>query len=223
MLLFNAVTRIADHVSVQRETVAAVRSIFPQPVPYIEGFGVLADYPRVGFFMSSWGVENYRRAGQPVLSTLVARHQPVFVLADSPSLYAALAPGVEVDPDRAFLPEDTRFLRANYIHHWGMVFVAGKHLRSAEAAAGFDVAIAGAYRLEADAPILIDGNSVAPGDSIALSAGAHRVGFGGSAEATLRWAQASTVPALPPTDPLTFFQRNSWAGMTPAMMRADAR
>jgi hypothetical protein len=34
--------------------------------------------------------------------------------------------------------------------------------------------------------------------------------------------QASSVPALPATDPLAFFNRKTWAGMTPSMMTPDA-
>jgi hypothetical protein len=222
ILLFGSVAKLGDGMSMQRETIAAVRSIFPKPVSYIDGFGVLADYPRSGFFMSGWGVENYRRAEQPVFAALVARDQPPFVLADSPSLYSALVPGVELDLDRTFLPEDARFLKENYIHHWGMLFVAGKQLRPAEGA-GFGIAVAGEYRLEAAAPLVIDSHRLAPGDTIVLSAGAHNVDFGGAAgDAALRWAQASSVPTLPQTDPLAFFNRKSWAGMTPFMMRSDA-
>lgn len=222
ILAFGIVSKLGDGMRVQRETIAVARSIFPQPVPYIEGFGVLAGYPRTGFFMSSWGVENYRRAGQPVFADLIARHQPPLLLADSPSLFAALVPGVKVDRGRALLPEDARVLQENYIRHWGMLFVAGKQLRPAEGAA-FGIAVAGEYRLEAAAPLVIDGNRLAPGATIALSAGAHSVDFGGAAgEATLRWAQASLVRTPPPTDPLAFFNRKSWAGMTPFMMRSDA-
>jgi hypothetical protein len=222
ILLFGSVAKLGDGMRMQRETIAAVQSIFPKPVHYIDGFGVLADYPRTGFFMSGWGVENYRRAGQPVFAELVARDQPPFVLADSPSLYAALVPGVELDRDRTFLPEDMRFLKENYIPHWGMLFVAGKHLAGA-GAVDFDIAVAGEYRLEAATPLVIDGDRLAPGSTVTLAAGAHAADFGAVAgEATLRWAQASSVPALPLADPLAFFHRKGWAGMTPSMMRSDA-
>jgi hypothetical protein len=222
MLLVCIAAKLPDDMRIQRETIAAVRSVFPRPGPYVDGFGVLADHPRVGFFMSSWGVANYRRAGQPVFAALVAQHQPPFVLADSPSLYAALVPGVLVNRARALLPDDARFLQDSYIRHWGMLFVAGKHLRPA-AGDSFDIAVAGAYRLEAAAPLVIDGNRLAPGDTVTLAAGAHSVDFGGNAaEATLRWAEASAMPALAPTHPLAFFDRKTWAGMTPAMMRPDA-
>ena len=220
ILAFGIVSKIGDNARVQRETIAAVRAVFPQPVPHIEGFGVLADYPRAGFFMSSWGVENYRRTGQPVFADLIARLQPPFVLADSPSLFAALVPGVKVDPTRALLAEDAQALQDNYIRHWGMLFVAGKQLRPVDGAS-FDIAIAGAYRLEAAASLIIDGNRISPGGTVTLAAGAHSMDFSGApGEAALRWAQASAVPALPPTDPLAFFNRKSWAGMTPFMVRS---
>jgi len=224
ILLLDGMAKLADDVLAQRQTVAEVRAIFPDPVPHIEGFGVLADYPRIGFFMSSWGVETYRRAGKPIFAELVAKDQPPFVLADSPSLCGALVPGVKVGEVRTLLPEDIRFLQENYVRHWGMLFVAGKHLRSADGGSlAFSVAVAGEYRLEAAAPAIIDGNRVEPGVVVALAAGDHTIGFGGAAgDATLRWAKASHVPALATTDPLMFFNRKSWAGMTREMMRPDA-
>jgi hypothetical protein len=99
---------------------------------------------------------------------------------------------------------------------------AGRHLQSTDGATvSLDIAVAGAYRLEAATPLAIDGRA-APGDIVALSAGAHTLDFGGRGEATLRGAQASSVPALPATDPLAFFNRKTWAGMTPSMMTPDA-
>jgi hypothetical protein len=225
ILVLGNISKLPDDMRVQRQTIAAVRAIFPEPVPYIDGFGVLAGYPRGAFFMSSWGVENYRRAGEPVFAGLVARDQPPFVLADAPSLYGALVPGVTVNGDRAFLPEDVRFLQENYIRHWGMLFVAGKHLRSAdgENVVAFDMAVGGEYRFDSAAPAVIDGSSVQPGTTVALAAGGHTIDLGEPArEATLRWAQATRVPELPPTDPLTFFHRKSWADMRPEMMRPES-
>ena len=174
--------------------------------------------------MSSWGMDSYRQAGKPVFADLVAKDQPAFLLADAPSLYAALVPGVQVDENRTFLPEDIRFLQENYVRHWGMLFVAGKHLRAAgNGNLAFNITVAGAYRIDAAAPAIIDGNRMEPGAVVVLAAGDHTIDFGGAArEATLRWAAASHVPESAPADPLTFFQRKNWAGMTPQMMRADA-
>jgi hypothetical protein len=221
ILVFGSAGLMTDGVRPQRQTIAQVRAIFPDSVPYIEGFGVFAAYPRSGFFMSSWGVDNYREAGEPIFADLAAKDQPLFVLADSPSLYGALVPGIAVDEDRTLLPEDIRFLQENYVRQWGMLFVAGKHLRSPERA--FAIAVAGEYRLEAVAPAVIDGNRTEPDGVVTLATGDHTIDLGGAGDATLRWAAAPQASAPVPTDPLTFFQRKSWAGMKPEMMRADRR
>ena len=60
---------------------AAVHATFPEPVPYIGGYGVVASFPRQGFFMSSWGVEDYHRARVPIFADIVARTQPPLLLA----------------------------------------------------------------------------------------------------------------------------------------------
>jgi hypothetical protein len=221
ILVFNAVSRLGDHIQPQRQTIAEVRAIFPEPVAHIEGFGMFPDYPRTGFFMSSWGVENYRRAGKPIFAELVARDRPVFILADAPSLYGALVPGITVIEKRTFLPEDVRFLQEHYIRHWGMLFVAGKRIEATGGeASGFSIAVPGEYRLEAAMPAVIDETRVEPNGIVALVAGDHTIALGaGAGAATLRWAAASHVPARAPVDPLTFFERKSWAGMTHDMMR----
>jgi hypothetical protein len=222
LALHNA-SRLGDRIHLQRQTIAQVRTIFPQSVHYIGGFGILAGYPRDGFFMSSWGLETYRRAGEPVFPMLVARDQPPFLLADSPSLYDAMTSGVAVYEDRILLTEDAQFLRENYVPYWGMLFVAGKRLPASPGPATFNIAISGEYRLDAATPLSIDGKRLEPGDSIVLAAGEHRIDFGGEVgETTLRWAQASQVPALAPTNPLSFFNVPNWAGMTPQMMQVDA-
>ena len=46
----------ADETRAQRQVVAAVQQVFPEPVPYIDWAGMIARYPKVGFFMSTWGL-----------------------------------------------------------------------------------------------------------------------------------------------------------------------
>lgn len=213
--LANNGQKLADRTLTQRQTIAAIHEVFPDPVAYIDGFGAIASYPRSGFFMSSWGIDQYRKVGQPVFADLVAKDQPQFLIADSPSLYAALVPGAQVDNRLALLPEDARFLSETYVRHWGMLFVPGKHLQSAGNAT-FDIAIAGDYRFEATAPGSIDGRSIAPGDVVTLAGGSHRADLA-AGEATLRWANAA-VPTEAPTDPLIFFGLRTWAGMMTSQM-----
>jgi hypothetical protein len=212
ILLLRASTNLPDAIEPQRGTLQAVHAVFPEPVPYIDGYGVVSSFPRVGFFMSSWGVDKYRDAGEPVFRDLVAKAQPPLLLADSPSLYGALVPGVTVVPERALLPEDIAFLQANYLQHWGMIFVAGKDLDLPISgdAAEFEIAIGGAYRLESDAPLLIDGIERRPGDVVTLAIGIHSADADpGADHVILRWAAAQPPPESEPTDLWSFFSASN--------------
>jgi hypothetical protein len=207
-LLFHAAANWREDIDAQRRTLDAVHAVFPQPVPYIDGYAVVSSFPRSGFFMSSWGVDKYRAAGTPVYPALVAQMQPPLLLADSPSLYAALFPGVEVKPQRQLLPADVAFLRENYLPHWGMIFVAGKTLELPPAGEErrFEIAVAGEYRLETRAAVTIDGETRGNGDIVTLAAGSHDVmGDPAAGPVTLRWAQARPGPDAKPTDIWTFF------------------
>ncbi|QEX15793.1 hypothetical protein FRZ44_10800 [Hypericibacter terrae] len=208
ILLLRTTANLPDAIGPQRGTLDVVHAVFPEPVPYIDGYGVVSGFPRAGFFMSSWGVDKYRDAGEPVFRDLVAKAQPPLLLADSPSLYGALVPGVTVVPERALLPEDVAFLQANYLQHWGMIFVAGKDLDLPVSgdATEFEIAIGGDYRLESDAPLLIDGIMRRPGDVVTLAIGIHSIDADpGTIHVNLRWAAALPPPPGEPTDLWTFF------------------
>ena len=53
-----------------------VQRIFPEPVGYIDRSGMLPSYPKVGFLMSTWGVEGVVARGKPTLAPLIRRRQP---------------------------------------------------------------------------------------------------------------------------------------------------
>jgi hypothetical protein len=208
LLAIHVARNLPDQIAPQRSVLAAVHATFSQPVPYIGGYGVVAAFPRQGFFMSSWGVEKYQQAGTPIFADIVARTQPPLLLADSPSLYGAVIPGIAIRPERALLPPDAQFLKDNYVAHWGMLFVAGKQLAipAGGRPAAFDIAIAGEYRLESTVPVSLDGRDLRPGDVVTLATGAHALeAAGGPAEATLRWARALPPPEDAPVGLLTFF------------------
>jgi hypothetical protein len=199
---------LPDRTGPQRETIAAVHQIFPEPVAYIDGFGVVASFPRVGFFMSSWGMDSYRAAGRPVFRDAVAGAQPPMLLADSPSLDAAMFPDREAPEERLLLPADAEFLRENYIRHWGMIFVAGRTLMVPEQgdSAEFSIAVAGGYRLESEMPVTVDGSELIPGGVMFLAAGMHRIGGNANpSEVTLRWAAAKSPPDSEPVSLRQFF------------------
>jgi hypothetical protein len=212
VLLYQASRNLPDAIEPQRVTLDAVHAVFPAPVPYIDGYGVVASFPRTGFFMSSWGVGKYRDAGEPVFRELVAKAQPPLLLADSPSLYATLVPGVTVVPERELLPADIAFLKDNYLQHWGMIFVAGKQIELPASGenVSFEIVVGGDYRLEASASARIDGRRLEPGGVVTLATGIHSILAGpATGHATLRWAGALPPPASEPTDIWAFFSAGS--------------
>lgn len=211
LFLANYALRLPDRVEPQRETLAAIHAAFPDPVPYIGGYGIVSTMPRVGFFMSGWGMNSYRKAGRPVFADLVAKRQPPLLLADAPVLNAVFLPDWEVDERYALLPADTDYLQDNYLPYWGMVFIAGKRLRVPVSTdvETFEMAVSAEYRLDSAGPTVIDGLSRQPGDVIMLGAGRHILsGESAGSEVILRWAKAPPPPQSEPVDLATFFDLN---------------
>ena len=199
---------LPDAIGPQRQTIDAVHRVFPDPVPYIDGFGVVPRFRRVGFFHSGWGLGHYRDGGRPVYPDRVAAMQPPLLLADSPALHAALLEEIEAPDEIALLPEDAAFLATHYRQYWGMIFVAGQNLTVAEPGGlgAFDIVVAGDYRLEAAGQVRIDGFPLQPGAAVRLEAGAHEFRAGpGMTEAALIWAAAQPAPETGPVGLLEFF------------------
>jgi len=181
--------RLKDRNAVQHQLVAAVRCMFPQPVPYIDRASMIPSFPQVGFFMSTLGMQIYHAHGQPIMRKLIVSRRPVFIIANTGSLK------LERPPEQArtvgrypLLPADAALLRANYVHHWGQIWVAGKRIGIPRAGKSgrFEVLIPGTYTLEAQSRVVIDGIAREPGHKVYFNQGWHTV----SAEA----AHARTTP-----------------------------
>jgi hypothetical protein len=184
----------------QKVLLATVHRMFPQPVPYIDRCSMVASFPKRGFFMSSWGMETYRAAGEAVLSKAVRSDHPLFVIANVPSLWFFLS-DEQLLPERlSLLEEDRDTLRDHYVQHWGWLFVAGKRLQLASGEPSeFEVLIPGPYTLEGAAAVVIDGQTLAPGSVLELSPGWHTAAAeAGVEEAVLRWGDHIFRPARQP-------------------------
>ena len=111
----------------QFELIEVVHQTFPDAVPYIDGCSAISSYPKVGFFMSTWGMEKYLKADQPIMRDLLKTQSPVFLFANVPSLDLSLPRENSFTAiNYALLEEDWQTLRANFIHHWSLIYVAGK-------------------------------------------------------------------------------------------------
>ncbi len=199
------ITNNEDRTVAQREIVGLVHELFPEPAPYIDRSSMISSYPKQGFFMSSWGMESYRAAGRPIFEALVRDRRPLFLIVNSPSLDPSLSRSAVIEAGGHPLMEaDAAVLRANYIHHWGALYVAGKALSFQRQGLDqpFEIMIPGVYTLESDGPVTIDGGLLEPGSRVVLRAGGHVAlsHDSGVYNARLRWGDNLRRPSMPPSD-----------------------
>jgi hypothetical protein len=177
----------------QRNMLALIHSLFPQPVPYIDHTSMVSSYPKQGIFMSGWGMTDYRREGVPIMETIIATKSPRFVLATRWSLdIAYLKPELSEDSPYGLLAADVRTLQENYLRYWGQLYLPGFRVKGTSERM---VSIAGRYRVQADHDVEIDGQAVAPGRTVILGKGRHR--FVTRTKAMLLW-DAPAPPTLEP-------------------------
>ncbi|MDX1422340.1 MAG: hypothetical protein R3322_04320, partial [Kiloniellales bacterium] len=197
--------RLPDQTSAQRETIDLAHHLFAEPVPYIDRNSMIASFPKVGFFMSSWGMENYWARGRPVMAELIRERQPKFLIANSCALDLS-RPSADETPRACYLrlmDEDLAVLRGNFVHHWGALYLAGKAFERLVPGEpeGFEILIAGTYTLEAAGSVVIDGTLRRPGERVPLDRGRHRIAaLERATGAVLRFGDDPPRPARPPSD-----------------------
>ena len=189
----------------QEETVALVHRLFPDPVPYIDRCSMIGSFPKHGFFMSSWGLENYRARGVPVFASILQETAPHFVLANSPALASSLRGSATGVATQGLFERDAALLRSNYVHHWGALWVAGKRLDVEPRARRFELLIPGIYTLEASSRVGIDGRTYAPGAVLRLNRGRHEVAAQRPGTVVLRWGDRLPRPSKPPSQTPIFW------------------
>ncbi len=183
----------------QRQLIGAVHEMFPEPVPYIDRCSMISSFPKVGFFFSSWGMENYRAGHYPPLAEVVREHRPPFLLANTPTLNLQYPEELYRRLPFALTAEDWRTLRDTYVHHWGIIFVAGKRLDlGPPEPESFEILVPGTYTLEADTPIELDGATLHPDQTVFLEAGRHAARSERPTRAVLRWGDRLHRPREEP-------------------------
>jgi hypothetical protein len=113
-----------DEVSEQRQVLDVVHAVFPTPVPYIDRCSMVATFQKVGPFLSTWVVENYRADQHAVFVDVVHEEQPRFLLADGALDFDAK----KKKNESRLLPDDEAILRRNFVPVWGPLWVAGHAL-----------------------------------------------------------------------------------------------
>jgi len=187
----------------QKVLLSAIHQMFPDPVHYIDGCSAVASHSKVGFFMSTWGFENYLAAGQPVFRQILQEAHPQFLLANKPQLDLSLSrenPFFRNNYD--LLAEDQKTLEENFIRQWGMLWIPGKtlHSDSPEKQQSFEILIPGPYVIESNNQIILDNSTRSPGDQITLSQGRHTAqSMSSGQKIVLRWGKFNHLPIDPPS------------------------
>ena len=181
----------------QRATIAEVHRLFPQPVPYIDQNGMVSSFERQGFFMSTWGLAVYRAEGRPVMADHIATHQPPLLLANRDELFAAMRPDAGKPGIIGLLDADAETLRASYVHHAGVIWLAGQGATLTDGVARMRMPIPGEYLLRADAPVWIDGRRAAPGEVLQLDTSALHVAGPDGTTVRLIWNTGAGPAPVP--------------------------
>ena len=209
ILLFNLFTQSilsplskpAEH---QRQVLNAIHQAFPEPVPYFDRGSIVPPFPQAGIFMSTWGMDLYRAAGNRVFSRAIAEKGPPLLIADHPLLdlqHKVYPTGTHYG--HLLFPEDRAALEAAYVHHWGPIYVAGTQIVLEDPAYPriATIAVTGTYTLETDRPVMIDERLVQPGESLTLSRGSHKIiSKEVPLPVTLRWGKGLHRPYEPAPD-----------------------
>jgi hypothetical protein len=170
---------------------------------------MVSSFPKVGVFMSTWGMENYLEANTPIMNKLIISHQPVFLLANSPSLDLSLPREMAVYAGRySLLEEDWNTLKSNFIHHWGILYVAGKQFNfdSEKKSHRFEIKIPGIYTYEGETGVYINGALHEDGDVIQFEKGYYTISsLGVPVKSTLRWGNHIYKPSKNPSTVPIFY------------------
>ena len=178
----------------QERIVTTVHSLFAEPVPYIDASGLIASFPRPSLNITWYGMDLYRRAGVPALSSFINRHKPPLLIVNTKVLQVW---NKEESVSSRLLPQDEETLRATYAQYWDQIYLAGRQWRdlAANTSRSFEIVVPGDHTLIANAPVVVDGRTYPPGATIGLSTGPHHLRTTAT-EPDLRilWGTGLTLP-----------------------------
>src|SRR5690606_31542266 len=116
LLVGSLATSISVHREVlenQRQTLSAVTYIFPAQVSYFDSSGMVSQFPKANFFMSTWGMASYLDGDYPTFRESLANATVPLLITDREPL---IENQTGVAPSHRLLPDDGQALRSSFIH-----------------------------------------------------------------------------------------------------------
>jgi hypothetical protein len=182
--------------SAQRHLVSNVHRVFPRPVAYIDRNSMIASFPKRGFFMSTWGMLEYHRAGKPVFEDVLRRDIVPLLIVNGPELEETTAEAGSMPTGRRLLEADRQLLRANFIRHWGRIWVAGQRHKTGPGGTTIRILVPGVYTVEGG-PATIDGRALPDHATVDLSRGDHWLSSATERTVAVRWGNRLYRPMEP--------------------------
>ena len=176
----------------QRHLARDVRAIFGEPVGYIDHNAMLGGWPKANNFMTPWGMGAYRERGEPLYAETLERETVPLLLANWWTLRVMLLDG----DDTLLVPEDNLAMRETYIEFSPWIFIAGKALPARTPARPERFRVPGPYTVR-DAPMIVDGTLMQPGEVVELERGEHMLAVPGDKSARLVWGDNLREPENP--------------------------
>jgi hypothetical protein len=194
-----------------KEIVDSVHKMFSMPVPYIDRCSMISSFPSVGLQMTTHDMERYSIANNPIMRDIIVQQKPVFIVANTIYLDLRLpynAKAKDIFFNYPLLEKDFQVLKHNYIHHWGKVYVSGKHFvfNSESKYQEFEILIPGIYTIESGENVLINDVNYKNGDIISLRNEKYIITPKKTpSETTIRWGENLYKPDYDPSLQPVFF------------------
>jgi hypothetical protein len=165
----------SNQIGFQSKILNVIHKMFPDPVPYIDGCFMVSSFPDTDLFLSSAGMEGYLKVGEPIMEGLLTAKKPRFLLANVAHLNLHTDAPAKSYKGISLMTKDWQILKANFIHHWGPIWVAGKQFRfkNKNEMKRFKIAVPSIYTIEGNESVFIDGRLIQIGDVVSLKAGDH--------------------------------------------------
>jgi hypothetical protein len=183
----------ASPLSKQRQLRDVTIATFGEDVRYFDFPGFLGTKGKANTFISPLVVAIHGRAGSLMIRPIMEKETVPLVINNHYFLESAL----ETNALHFLDPKDLEALRANYIHFWGPLWIAGREVRAGAGEVVFHNLVPGPYTVR-DSTVTIDGSRYSPGEVVRLNRGAHRIESAAHATARLTWGSRIEEPATPP-------------------------
>lgn len=165
---FRAFSEVRGQADTQRAALEAIHEIFQLPTPYIDRGGMIASFPHVGPFLSTWLIEQYASQNTPLYSRIIQEKKPRFMLINLAILDYRFKP--TPDFGLSLLDEDRAVLKESFIPACGWLAVAGRRLKlAANSHQEARLPCPGRFKVLGPAPLRVNGIDVPPGGSFATA------------------------------------------------------